>query len=151
MARKKATVRNDSKALYAVRLSKSTKVSAKSDRAAIKRIKEDLRKLASRPDISNIYIGKTSAPTGSVSAAYKAMKTRVDKTKDEMGITDMKLQYITKSDCYIDNAKKKLIKYNNKRTKKAANQKGGGGGACTDQPYKALYIAYKTKGKGKKR
>ena len=150
MPRKKAPVRNDSKALHTVRLSKSTKVSAKSDKAAIKRVKEDLRKLDSRPDTSKIYIGKTSAPTGSVSAAYKAMKTRVDETKDKMGITDMKLQYITTSDRYINNAEKELIKYNDKRTKKAANQRGGGGGAPTDQPHNVLYTAFK-KGKGKKR
>ena len=151
MARKKATVRKGSKALHTVRLSKSTKVYAKSDKAAISRIKQDLRRSGSRPGTSKIYIGKTSAPTGSVSAAYKAMKTRVDKTKHKMGITDMKLQYITKSDSHINNAEKKLIKYNDKRTKKAANQIGGGGGAPTDQPYKILYTATKTKGKGKKR
>ena len=147
---RKATVAKDSKALHTVKLSKSKKVSAKSDKEAIKHVKEDLRKLDSRPDISKIYIGKTSAPTGSVSAAYKAMKTRLDEAKDEMGTTDMKLQYVTKSDRYINNAEKELIEYNDKRTKKAANERGGGGGAPTDQPYKILYTAFKTKSKGKK-
>lgn len=147
---KSTTVRNDSEGLHTVRLSKSRKVSARSDEAAIERIKRNLRKMSKDPDISDIYIGKTSAPTGSDSAAYKAMKTRYDENKDEMGITNMNLQYITKSDRYIDNAEKKLIEYN-KRTKKAANERGGGGGAPTDQPYKILYIGYKTKGKGKKR
>ena len=148
---RKSTVRKDTKASHTVTLSKSNKVYGRSDKAPINRVKRDLRKLDSRPGVSKIYIGKTSAPTGSVSAAYKAMKTRVDETKHKMGITDMKLQYITKSDRRVNNAEKKLIDYNEKRTKKAANQRGGGGGAPTDQPYKVLYTAFKTKGKGKKR
>ena len=150
MGRKKATAPKDMKC-HTVTLSKSNKVYAKSDKAPIHRVKQDLRKLHGRPDVSKIYVGKTSAPTRSVSAANKAMKTRFDETKDKMGITDIKLQYITKSKPYINNAEKKLIEYNDKQSKKAANQRGGGGGAPTDQPYKILYIAFKRKGKCQKR
>ena len=94
------------------------------------------------------YIGKTSAPSNSTDAAYKAMDTRYDNTKEEIGITNMKLQYITTSDRYINNVERGVIEYSNKldehhNTDKTANDRAGGGGAPTNQPYKMLYVAYK--------
>ena len=145
MARK---ARITAKPSRCIELSKNNKVHATNDKALINRAKQDLRRWQDRRDTSKIYIGKTSAPTGGVSAAYKAMKGRVDKTK-KMGTTDMKLLYINKSDSYIKNAEKKPIDYNERRPKKAGNQTGGRGGAPTDQPYKVLYAAVTRKGKGR--
>ena len=129
-------------------LGRTNKVFATTDEDAIERGKQNIRRLHNDPDVTEIYIGKTSAPSKSTDAAYKAMETRYDKTKEELGITNMKLQYITTSDRYINNAERELIEYSNKRderynTDKTANDRGGGGGAPTNQPYKMLYVAYK--------
>ena len=150
MGRKRTTpVRRYVNSTQSVRLGKINKVHAKNDKALVARVKPDLRRWHKRRDISDIYIGQTSASTGSVSAANKAMKTRIDKRKHKMGTTDMKLLDITKSSRYADNAERKLIDYNKKQSKKAANQRGGGGGAPTDQPYHVVYAALTKKGKGK--
>ena len=146
MARKPRT---SAKRSSCIKLSKNNKVHATNDKILINRVKQDIRRWQGRRDTSKIYIGKTSAPTGSISAANKAMKSRVDKTKKKMGTTDMKLLYITKSNTKINNAEKKLIDYNDRRPKKAGNRVGGGGGAPTGQPYKVLYAAVTKKGKGR--
>ena len=149
MGRKGTTVRRDVKPTQSVRLSKINKVHAKNDKVLIDRVKPDLRRWHKSRDIKSIYIGQTSASTGNVSAANKAMKTRIDKRKHEMGTTEMKLLDITKSSRYADNAERELIAYNKKQSKKAANQRGGGGGAPTDQPHHVVYAALTKKGKGK--
>ena len=96
-----------------------------------------------RKDITKVYIGKTSTTKKSVNAAYDAMQTRVDGYKRGLKITDMKLLQIG-SARNVDQAERKLVRYNMSQGRKARNQTGGGGGAPTAGRYHVLYAALKT-------